>query len=117
MQCIYYFIVAELNNNVKYLLRGNLRLLVLNIISKNSIHGYALFKELEKIYKWRPSCGTLYPVLSEFEENGIILGSETVECGRCKKIYTITEKGRTHLKDMIKDFQGSLQLLRLNERF
>jgi DNA-binding PadR family transcriptional regulator len=103
--------------NLKYLLRGNLKLLVLNILSRRSVHGYGLFKELQKIYNWKPSCGTLYPVLSEFEDKGFIKSSETVEQGRFKKIYSITDKGREKLNEMIKDFQGSLQLLRLNERF
>lgn len=103
--------------NLKYLLRGNLKLLVLNILSKHPVHGYGLFKELQKIYNWKPSCGTLYPVLSEFEDKGLIQSSETVDCGRFKKIYSITDKGKEKLSEMIRDFQGSLQLLRLNERF
>ena len=81
------------------------------------MHGYGLFKELEKVYNWKPSCGTLYPVLSHLESDGFIASSETVECGRFKKIYNITDKGKEKLRLMIRDFQESLQLLRLNERF
>jgi DNA-binding PadR family transcriptional regulator len=92
------------------LLRGNLKLLVLNILSHRSVHGYALFKELERIYNWKPSCGTLYPVLASLESEDFIVSNETVECGRFKKIYTITEKGKNALKEMIKNFQESLQL-------
>ena len=99
------------------LLRGNLKLLVLNLLAQHPVHGYGLFKELEKIYNWKPSCGTLYPVLSGLESEGLIHSAETVECGRFKKIYSITLKGKESLKEMIKDFQESLQLLRLNERF
>ncbi|MBN1923720.1 MAG: PadR family transcriptional regulator [Nanoarchaeota archaeon] len=99
------------------LLRGNLKLLVLNLLSQHPVHGYGLFKELETVYNWKPSCGTLYPVLSILENEGMIKSSETVECGRFKKIYAITPKGREGLKEMIKNFQESLQLLRLNERF
>ena len=99
------------------LLRGNLKLLVLNILAHHPIHGYGLFKELEKVYNWKPSCGTLYPVLSSLETEGMIDSSETVECGRFKKIYSITDTGKEKLKGMVKDFQESLQLLRLNERF
>lgn len=106
-----------LKDNLKYLLRGNLKLLVLNILSRHPVHGYGLFKELQRIYNWKPSCGTLYPVLSEFEEKGYISGKETVDCGRFKKIYSLTDKGKERLKEMIEDFQGSLQLLRLNEKF
>lgn len=99
------------------LLRGNLKLLVLNILSHSSIHGYGLFKELERVYNWKPSCGTLYPVLSTLENDGFIISSETVECGRFKKIYSITDDGRNALMSMVKEFQESLQLLKLNEKF
>jgi len=99
------------------LLRGNLKLLVLNLLSAHSLHGYGLFKELEKVYSWKPSCGTLYPVLSTLEEQRLILSAETVECGRFKKIYSITDEGRVALRTMIMEFQQSVKLLHLNERF
>lgn len=109
--------MAGIKKKLKYLLRGNLKLLVLNIILRNPIHGYGLTKELEKLYNWRPSCGTLYPVLSDLEDKGFVESSETVECGRFKKIYSITKKGRVKLKELINEFQGSLQILKLNEKF
>ncbi len=99
------------------LLRGNLKLLVLNILSHHPMHGYGLFKELQKVYNWRPSCGTLYPVLSSLEKKGFITSKDTVECGRFKKIYSITDKGREKLKEMVRNFQESLQMLHLNEKF
>lgn len=99
------------------LLKGNLKLLVLNILSSSSIHGYGLFKELERVYNWRPSCGTLYPVLAALEKKGFVTSSETVECGRFKKIYSITETGTKNMNNMMKDFRHSLQLLHLNEKF
>ena len=97
-------------------LRGNLKLLVLNLLSQHSYHGYALFKDLEKIYKWKPSCGTLYPVLANLEKGNFIQSTETVECGRFKKIYTLTKEGSAKLGELIRDFNQSLQVLKLNER-
>ena len=99
------------------LLKGNLKLLVLNILSNNSLHGYGLFKELEKSYNWKPSCGTLYPVLSSLEGANLIIGTETVECGRFKKIYAITDEGKVALQGMVKKFQESIQMLKLNKTF
>jgi DNA-binding PadR family transcriptional regulator len=95
-------------------LKGNLKLLVLTLLSKHSFHGYALFKELEKVYNWKPSCGTLYPVLSGLEEEGFIDSASTIECGRCKKIYSINEKGLAKLSELIMDFKESLHALKLN---
>jgi DNA-binding PadR family transcriptional regulator len=96
-------------------LKGNLKLLVLTLLSKHSFHGYALFKELEKVYNWKPSCGTLYPVLSGLEEDGCINSASTIECGRFKKIYSLTDKGSAKLSELIMDFRESLQALKLNE--
>lgn len=96
-------------------LKGNLKLLVLTLLSKHSYHGYALFKELEKVYKWKPSCGTLYPVLSSLESDNCIESASTIECGRFKKIYSITQKGSEKLTELIMDFNESLQMLKLNE--
>jgi DNA-binding PadR family transcriptional regulator len=96
-------------------LKGNLKLLVLTLLSKNSFHGYALFKELEKVYNWKPSCGTLYPVLSNLEKKGFINSASTIECGRFKKIYSINDKGSIKLSELIMDFKESLQVLKLNE--
>lgn len=98
-------------------LKGNLKLLVLNLLSLNSLHGYGLFKELEKTYNWKPSCGTLYPVLSSLEASNYIIGTETIECGRFKKIYAITDEGKTALKEMVKKFKESIQMLNLNKTF
>ena len=96
-------------------LKGNLKLLVLTLLSKHSFHGYALFKELEKVYNWKPSCGTLYPVLSSLEESGCVDSASSIDCGRFKKIYSITEKGSLKLSELIMDFKESLQVLKLNQ--
>jgi PadR family transcriptional regulator PadR len=99
------------------LLRGNLKLLILHILSSGPVHGYGLFKSLEQQYKWRPSCGTLYPVLNSLEKEEFITGNETVECGRFKKIYSITTKGIDALKVMLRELQESMHQLKLKEEF
>jgi DNA-binding PadR family transcriptional regulator len=95
--------------------KGNLKFLVLYILSSGAIHGYGLFKELERKFHWKPSCGTLYPVLNDLEEKGFIDGRETVECGRFKKIYSLTPDGRQLLDKMSADLRNSLKLITFNE--
>ncbi len=96
-------------------LKGNLKLLVLTLLSRHSLHGYALFKELEKSYNWKPSCGTLYPILASLENDNFIVSMETVECGRFKKIYSITGNGKIKLQELMADLKESLHSLKLNE--
>ncbi len=91
--------------------KGNLKFLVLYILSTGSIHGYGLFKKLEEKFKWKPSCGTLYPVLSDLEEEGYIDGRETVECGRFKKIYSLTPEGEKALEKMSSELKENLKMI------
>jgi len=97
--------------------KGNLKFLVLYILSSGPVHGYGLFKELEKKFHWKPSCGTLYPVLNDLEAKGYIDGRETVECGRFKKIYSLTLNGKTLLEKMSTDMKNSLKLITFNENY
>lgn len=77
--------------------------------------GVDIMDKVKKISKKRVSVGpgTLYAMLSKFEENGII--RRTAEDGR-RKSYIITEKGRLMLQDeylrlnaMIDDGKALLQ--------
>ncbi|MBC7222406.1 PadR family transcriptional regulator [Candidatus Bipolaricaulota bacterium] len=52
--------------------RGFLRYWVLRLLSEGPRTGYALAKELERRLGWRPSPGSLYPLLSTLAEEGLI---------------------------------------------
>jgi len=99
------------------LFKGNLKFLILYILSSGPIHGYGLFKELEKKFKWKPSCGTLYPVLNELETGGFVDGRETVECGRFKKIYSLTSEGKELLGRLSADLRNSVKMISFNENY
>ncbi|MDW7662188.1 MAG: helix-turn-helix transcriptional regulator, partial [Bacillota bacterium] len=60
-------------------------------------HGYGIMQEVDSITKGRVKvgAGTLYNLLSRFEEEEII--TQVVEDNR-KKVYLISEKGLTILK-------------------
>jgi DNA-binding PadR family transcriptional regulator len=81
----------------KMLADGDLRLIVLALISETPRHGYEIIKALEEkssgIYS--PSPGVVYPTLTYLEEVGY--ASATTE--GTKKIYAITETGRAHLAE------------------
>lgn len=76
--------------------RGFLRLYLLKLIGKApaGISGYALMKQIEEETGfWRPSPGSIYPLLGALEESGLI--QHRVEGD--KKFYSLTEKGRESL--------------------
>lgn len=82
-------------------------LLVLGRLSTHPMHGYMIAKIIGHIdgpvrqVQW----GTLYPILSRLEGEGLIRAEETVEDGdgRTRKVYGITEAGRARLHDLLLD--------------
>jgi len=63
---------------------------VLKLLNEGEKTGYEIMKEIEsKIEGWRPSTGTIYPLLQELEKNNLV---SSIEVDR-RKIYRITESG------------------------
>ena len=84
--------------------RGDLKFVILRLISKTPMHGYEVMKALEVESKgyYRPSPGSVYPTLQMLEDAGYV----TAEEQDAKKVYSITEEGRAYLdenEDVIDD--------------
>jgi DNA-binding PadR family transcriptional regulator len=80
--------------------RGDVRTALLRIIAERPMHGYDLMKELEQRSggMWRPSPGSIYPTLQLLEDEGLLKGEE--QDG--KRVYSITDAGRTELDERSK---------------
>ncbi|MGK5025931.1 PadR family transcriptional regulator [Janthinobacterium sp. RB2R34] len=76
--------------------RGDLPLIVLALIEISPRHGYEIIKAIEErcAGAYAPSPGAVYPTLTLLEEQDQVTASDS---GSGKKLYTITELGRTHL--------------------
>lgn len=74
---------------------GDLRLVVLALLSEQPRHGYDIIKALEERSHgaYSPSPGVVYPTLTYLEEAGYA----TAEAEGNKKVYAITDAGRDHL--------------------
>ena len=74
---------------------GELRLVVLALISERPRHGYEIIKEIEDRVAgtYSPSPGVIYPTLTMLEE----LGHATVAESDGKKLYAITAGGNDYL--------------------
>lgn len=77
--------------------RGDMKFILLGVLSERPQHGYELIKQLETRRGGfrRLSPGSVYPTLQMLEEGGY-LTSEQVDG---KRVYTITESGRQFLSD------------------
>ncbi len=75
--------------------RGDLKFVILRLISERPMHGYEEMKALEDESKgyYRPSPGSVYPTLQMLDDEGYL----TVEEQDGKKIYTITDEGVAYL--------------------
>lgn len=69
---------------------GELRLVILEILTRNASHGYELIKEIESMTQgnYTPSPGVIYPTLDFLQDQGFITISEE-EGGRRKIAITV----------------------------
>ena len=76
--------------------RGDLRAALLLLIADEPRNGYQLMQAIEELSggRWRPSPGSIYPTLSQLEDEGFIRATET-EGG---KVFELTQAGRRQLE-------------------
>ena len=77
--------------------KGLLHHITLDIINREPMSGSELMDEIEYYTDWRPSPGSMYPILSKLEEEGVIENVESQD--RPLKRYTLTPAGRTVVED------------------
>ncbi|MEL4871807.1 PadR family transcriptional regulator [Pantoea agglomerans] len=77
---------------------GDLRLVILDILTRNASHGYELIKEIENMTQgnYTPSPGVIYPTLDYLQDQAFITIKEE-ENGR--KSITITVAGQQWLDE------------------
>ncbi|MCC6032169.1 MAG: PadR family transcriptional regulator [Pyrobaculum sp.] len=95
--------------------RGIFKGVVLYVLRSRPLSGYEILKELSRLSAGRyvPSPGTLYPLLSYLESEGLITAREVYVGRRRKKIYELTPRGVEELAKLLDDeeFRGLVQVL------
>src|ERR1700710_2808501 len=76
--------------------RGDIRSAILLLLAEEPRNGYGLMQELEERSGgvWRPSPGSVYPALSQLEDEGLVRSVE--HDGR--KSFTLTDEGTAHVE-------------------
>lgn len=84
--------------------RGDMKYALLWLLQERPMHGYEMIKALEERSGgfYSPSPGSIYPTLQMLEEGGFVTSSEV----EGKKVYTITDAGRTLLSDNPRSEEG-----------
>ena len=82
--------------------KGFLRYEVLKLLNEKPMSGSELMSEIEKQTNghWKPSPGSIYPLLSWLQDRGYIKESKEQEAGT--KRYTLTEQGKAFLEEHVK---------------
>ncbi|MEH6792694.1 MAG: PadR family transcriptional regulator [Rhodococcus sp. (in: high G+C Gram-positive bacteria)] len=75
--------------------RGDVRAAILLLLEERPMHGYELIQQIAEKSNgtWKPSPGSIYPALSQLEDEGLVLIDKVA--GR--KTAALTDKGRTHV--------------------
>ena len=82
--------------------KGFLRYYVLRLLSEKPMSGSEIMSEIEKRTdgRWKPSPGSVYPLLAWLQEKGYTEEVPEQEAGI--KRYTLTDKGKAFLQEHIK---------------
>jgi transcriptional regulator len=90
------------------LLQGTLDLLILQVVARGPVHGYAIALRLQQISKdvLQVQQGSLYPALHRLEQRGCLRAEwRTTDTGREAKFYDLTKSGRKQLEAERTDWQ------------
>jgi PadR family transcriptional regulator PadR len=90
---------ATEKNKFKGLGKGYIRWIVLALLCDKPYSGYELQQEIaDTLEGWRPSPGTLYPLLHELNQQKLITGQPDEKEGRRRIKYKIKPKGQAQLE-------------------
>ena len=81
----------------KSLQTGSTTMLLLKLLEDGDLYGYQMIERLEERSNnvFALKAGTLYPLLHNLEEQGLVVSYEQMaETGRKRKYYSLTKKGR-----------------------
>ena len=81
--------------------RGLLRFIVLKFLVERPMSGIEIVGKIERETggKWKPSPGSIYPLLSGLQIKGFTQESSTIESGR--KQYSLTDSGKEFFQEQL----------------
>lgn len=101
--------------------RGWVQFLLLLLLNEEPMHGYQLNEVLEErklVKKNRFKTGSLYTILNRMEEKEILSShQEESDEGRTRRVYQITETGKTQLKQGLEYMLRRKQFLDEMEKY
>lgn len=77
--------------------RGDIRAAILVLLDEEPRNGYGIMQEIEErsAGAWRPSPGSVYPLLQQLEDEGLVRADEDAE----RKLMRLTDAGREYVAE------------------
>ena len=87
--------------------KGGLQYLILQALAEKPMHGYDIIRSLSEEFGgfYQPSAGAIYPTLQTLEDQEYVKGEEK----EGKRTYSITEKGKEHLKESVEKYKAMIE--------
>jgi len=80
-------------------LKGHLDVLILAVLAKGPLHGYAVIESLKQRSGGVLALpeGTIYPALHRLEADGLLASEWSTASGRRRRVYSLTKRGEKDL--------------------
>jgi PadR family transcriptional regulator PadR len=91
-------------------LKGHLDALILGVLARGPLHGYAVIEELKQRSAGSLTLpeGTVYPALHRLEASGL-LASTWSDGARRRRVYRLTTRGKRELGERRREWTGFVQ--------
>ncbi|MCC7574059.1 PadR family transcriptional regulator [Candidatus Woesearchaeota archaeon] len=76
-------------------MRSHLKSLILKMLNDKAMSGSEIITEINNLMNWKPSCGSIYPLLNSLETDGLTISN----LNQGKKIYSLTAKAKKLVKE------------------
>lgn len=90
--------------------RGVLDACVLAVLERGESYGYRMVKDISEFIPITES--TLYPILKRLENGEMLTVSSQEHNGRLRKYYSITDKGRDHITELLAEWEEIVRIYR-----
>ena len=89
-----------------YFKRAVSPLMVLGLLKDQAMYGYEISREIDRRSQGKLNIAVLYPVLYRLEEQGYVqISDTTVENGRARSYYSITDAGLAYFEKAAAEFR------------
>ena len=102
------------------IIKGTLPWFVLTQLRDGSLYGNEIIRSMSEKsgHTYKPSPGSVYPILHRYEEEGLISGDWKRGTKAAKRVYKLTRKGRAALpgiqKKMIDEMKVAVHVLEMH---